>query len=98
MATDDRGIDHLARCILAAADGGVSIPPFTEIIPSFSLEQAYQVSARIAVLRQEQSWNLGKLVEPRIEPDKLLSLAHAHIRAHRRQPSLYRSLHRPCGD
>ena len=114
MSMSGEAMNELARRILAAADAGGSIKPVTSQPDALELEDAYDVSARIAMLREtrgerrigwkigftnrtiwdeygvhapiwgpmysttlaaiddpacEYVWPLGKLVEPRIEPE-----------------------------
>jgi 2-keto-4-pentenoate hydratase len=120
MVPADEETTSLAERVLAAADKGESIPPLTDSPASLSLEQAYRISARIAVLRQRRGerplgwkigftnrtiwdeygvhapiwgpmyattlseisltssqhvWILGRLVEPRIEPEIMFRMS-----------------------
>ena len=52
MSMSGEAMNELARRILAAADAGVSIKPVTSQPDALALEDAYDVSARIAMLRE----------------------------------------------
>jgi 2-keto-4-pentenoate hydratase len=120
MQANHEGTPSLAQRVLAAGDNGESIPPLTTSFPSFSLAQAYRVSAHIAEMRERRGerrvgwkigftnrtiwdeygvhapiwgpmyattlqeisatpsqflWTMGRLVEPRIEPEIMLRIS-----------------------
>ena len=58
------GPDELAACILAAGDAGRQFPPLTDRDAAFGLEQAYDISSRISILRERRGehrigWKIG---------------------------------------
>ncbi len=120
-ATTDR-LDLVASRVLAAADAGARTPPLTDEFEDFTIDDAHEVSARVAELRAARgespvgwkigftnrtiwdeygvrapiwgpmydttvaavhdpsrpfAWPLGKLVQPRVEPEILFRLRAA---------------------
>lgn len=64
MAIPDEDIKALARRILAAGDAASSIPPISDSLPAFDLQDAYRVSALIVAHRIERGerpvgWKIG---------------------------------------
>lgn len=64
MTTAQASIDEIAGRILAAGDAARAIPPISDAMPSFSLAEAYRVSAAIADRRVARGegrlgWKIG---------------------------------------